>query len=250
MKKRLLGGLLAAMLLVGVMAPAANAGVIGVAAFTGTAAVGQNFNGDCNKTNPAAPQGKGLGIDPTEMKNSVFRLVTDFTFVGADLNEGVGGVYQGTFNVCGWLTAPLNLKPPLGASCISTKGHHGVGEAHANSLVPPGADIDFKLFNIGWKASAGPIIPVTGNYQQYDENNVKKNKLGNVVALVTVGPDPADPTFPIGCLSNQQSLFLTSGVAELSQPAVDFGKPGPVYPEINGPKKCAGLASCREGNGK
>lgn len=209
MRSRLIGGMLAAMLLVGLLAPAAYADATGVAAFLGTAAVGDDFAPDCTKT-AGTPVGKGLGSDPLAQKNNTWTLDAPFDYIGTSWSDPDGiDLYSGIFHVCGWMTAPLNLKPPLGATCGSTKGMHGRGNAFATA----GSKVlSLKLYDIGWKLAVGPILPVTGSYQEYAPTGVKKPKFGNIVALVGAAPTDDNPT---GCLDNTQTTFSIAGVAAL-----------------------------------
>jgi len=240
MKKRILGGLLAAMVVLGVLAPAASADVNGVAAFLGTAQVGDSFSETCTKKDSAVT-GKGLGlpVDPNAPtnglthKNNTWRLETSFTFAG--LTQDGGDVYDGIFHACGYLGAPLNQKPIVGATCVSTKGQHGIGQADARGLVDTTKELHVKLYNISWKAALGGTLLITGNYQELDHSKAKKDKHGILYAIVQAQPDDSNPT---GCLTNEQTTFDVEGVAELTNLAFfDKGKydDGPF-----GPKKCAG----------
>lgn len=237
MKKRLLGGLLAAMVILGVLAPAASAAVDGVAAFVGTAAVGDSFSSTCTKTSSAVT-GKGLGLpvegDPPAVthKNNVWNLSTDFNFLGK--SQHGADLFVGGFHACGYLGAPLNLKTVVGATCVSTKGQHGIGEAHAVGTADPTKKLDLKIYNVGWKAALGGTLFITGNYQELTPTGAKKAKHGILYAVVQAQPDDANP---LGCLDNTQTTFDVEGVAELTNVFFDKGK----YDDSPfGPKKCAG----------
>jgi hypothetical protein len=234
MKKRILGGLLAAMLILGVLAPAAMADVNGIAFFQGTARVGADFASTCNKTG-GVPTGKGLGtLSITENKNNAWSLAAPFTFVGT--TQDGPGVYEGRFNACGYLTAPLNAPAPVGASCASTKGHHGIGQATAESTEPLGQKLNIKLFDINWKAAIGGTLLISGSYQERGDNNVKKAKYGILYAVVQVAPDQSNL---LGCLDKTQTAFTTIGTADLVNTGathVDKGKPNSGLPF--GTKEC------------
>lgn len=251
MKKRLVGGLATVLMLMGLLAPGASADVNGVALFQGGVAdVGDDFAPPCTKQAGTAV-GEGLGIDPTTMENHTWSLDSPFTFLGT--SQDGPDLYTGTFHVCGWMTAPLGLKPPLGATCLSTKGHHGRGKATAMGTLIPTNELAIKLYNVGWKMAVGPLLVVTGDYQELDSKSTKgkKDKHGSIVALVLASPTPDNPT---GCVEGDQIDFTIVGAAALvndgSTNTIDFGKPGPIYPTLS-PKKCVGEPECPEpGPGK
>ena len=215
MRKRLFGSFLAALFVVGLLAPAALADVNGVAVFSGTADVGDAFGeGGCNKAGGEAT-GQGLFLDPALNSNPhTWDLETTFTYVGTPS----GQPDTGTFHVCGWMQGTV---APLGASCATTKGYHGVGRA-------TGATFDIKLFNVGWKAAAGNVLPVTGNYRVYSSGNTKDvtKLIGNIVATVEVAPT----NVPDGCLTAAAEHFTTVGEAVLIQNGQSKAK--------TDPKKC------------
>lgn len=250
MMKQLIGGLAAATLMLSVLAPAAFAAVEGVAVFEGTAAVGDSFTPACTKGAGMAT-GKGLGLptDPATApdlthKNNTWSLSTDFAFVG--WSQDGKDVYLGTFQAWGYLGAPLNQQDVVGATCVSTKGQHGVGSADAVGTVDPDRELHIKLFNIGWKAALGGTLLITGNYQELGgEGGPKKDKMGTILAVVQAQPDDANP---IGCVDNTQTAFDVEGAATLLNTETDAGKhdDDPVF----GEKKCAGGPCPEPGPGK
>lgn len=232
MKKRMLGSLLAAMFVVGLMAPAAFAEVDGVAVFTGTANVGKSFNPACTKLAGTAT-GIGLPLVPAPNQDVHTWDLTgaQFDFVGK--TRGGVGQYHGGFHVCGWMDGPL---PGLiGASCLSTKGYHGRGQATGTNVNPPGDQFKIKLYNVGWKLAVGAILPVTGNYQMYEADGVTKKTTkttGSIYALVGAAP----VNVPDDCLNQPAQNFTIAGAALLAQDGVDHGKAQPPAPMR---KKCA-----------
>lgn len=229
MKKRLLGSLLAAMLVLGILAPAASADTIGSGVFgPGTADVGKFFaaNDPCDKSGLASVQGEGLYLpgtpeDMARRGEGVWQLSSTFTFVGQ--SQFGSGVSSGTFNVCGRLESMVeNEAVPaaeIGASCGPSKGFEGKGLATSDL-------VHVKLYNVGWKAVAGNVIPVVGNYQDLqDDDATKKNKHGNLLALVNVAPADENETLACtGLEGNGAKHFAVAGTFSLYQPFSDKGK--------------------------
>lgn len=199
MKKRILGGLLAALFIVGLMAPAASASVNGVAVFEGVADVGTNFSPPCTKDGGTA-SGTGLEVVPSSAPHT-WSLSAPFNFVGSSQNA-TPGLYTGDFDVCGWMAGPLGQNI-VGASCTTTKGYGGQGLATAGP-------IKIKLFNIGWKAAVGSLLIVNGNYQEYASNGTKKAKFGTILAVVGASPLAVPPAVPpVPCLPGSPAEEFT-----------------------------------------
>jgi len=246
MKKKLLGGLLAAMLLVGVMAPAAFADVEGAGVFDGTAKVGKWFraNAPCTKDGIGEPEGPGLYFPVIQTvkerrAEGVWRFGTTLAMVGSydPASTDDDGVFTGVFNVCGRLESMVDASgQEVGAACGPSKGFEGKGYAEG---VDEDGVVQFrlKLFDIGWKAVVGGVIPVTGSYQEYtDSTRAVKGKKGSVYAIVNAAP--ANEIEIQRCANlhpdgNGAKDFRVTGVFDLINTYYDKGKgsPGSILPE-------------------
>lgn len=237
MKKRILGGLLAAMLLLGVLAPAAAASTSGAGAFIGTATVGKWFTtgNPCDKSGDADVAGPGLWLpgtpqDLARRAEGVWALSTRFDMVGA--SQGTTGAYAGFFDVCGYLESMVDAAgQEVGASCGPSKGFHGKGRARSDDGL-----LDIKLYNIGWKAVVGNVIPVYGEYQDYLIGSGQKGKKGIVYAIVMANPDDASPTDCVDGPYGEQEFDIT-GTFDLTNAENDKGKPND---DVLRDKQCKG----------
>lgn len=228
MKKRLLGSLLAALFVMSLMAPAALAEVNGVAVFQGVADVGNDFADGCDKDGGTAT-GVGIGLLPSG--THTWSLETSFDFAGT--GQDGAGVYRGLFEVCGWMDDTVDQVG--GAACATTKGYYGRGYAHAANVLDPADDFGLKIYNIGWKAAAGAVLTITGNYQVLqdpaDPHGAKKTKQeGTILAVVTAAP--TDPPEELPCVLTTAEDFTVVGEAELVQD-------GGTLPEKAAGKPCA-----------
>lgn len=164
--KRLVGMVIAAMLVFGAFAPAAQADLGDTAdiAVQGTATVGKNFKSEapCTKQGLGEPQGKGLVLpspvgNKAHGKTAVYRLQTTVVVASAAAPVPPTGV----LNVCGYI-APTDQG--LGAACGASRGHDGQGKLVVG-------DRTYKIYNLGWNNAVGGTLPVRGNYRKIVNGN-------------------------------------------------------------------------------
>jgi hypothetical protein len=105
------------------------------------------------------------------------------------LSTTVTGMESGGLNADG-LLGPVS-PTPVGASCGLSQGHSGSGTFNDNTLS-----------NLGWRSSAGGVLPVTGDWSDASGS-------GDVVALVYASGGAA-------CLTNSATTFKVVGVAALT----------------------------------
>lgn len=250
----------------------AGADVIGAGTFTGTAAVGRHFRNldntedrDCNKETVKEVVARGQGLYAPEpvgpvAKNGVWSFHTTFQAVGRK-NDGTTGPLTGSLDACGFLTHTLRDEPmKIGPACTVSKGHSGLGRANFDG----GGGIN--LFDIMWKTSAGPYIPITAKYQAWDGDKpgTKKNKWGNAIAMVLVNPPNAASCLDTKNCAEQKTAgpgtpgcgaqeFFVVGEFELVQ---TDGSKGSVIRPNDAPGMCKNTAepTClfdtKKGNGK
>lgn len=142
--KKILGLLAIAAIMVGMLAGPAAAATVDAGVLTGTATVG--------KTGPCGEDG-GLGLpDPLNTKQAYYGLSTldqgplgDASVISATQGQ------IGDLEICGQLGDVLGI----GAACGMSRGHGGTGSATVGTL-------SAALSNVGWPATAGGTLPVTG----------------------------------------------------------------------------------------
>jgi hypothetical protein len=115
-----------------------------------------------------------LGLPGTSPVTGSWSLVTTLT-------SAVAGA--GTLNASGGLSPVANI----GAACGMSHGHSGSGTAGA-----------YNLSNLGWVATAGGTLPVTGHYTVAGGS-------GPVVAIVQAQGGA-------NCASNSANSFQVAGV--------------------------------------
>jgi hypothetical protein len=133
----------------------------------------------------------------------VFGGVLETSYLGLPVVHGLTrtGTWRlistgGPSTESGYLDASGLLGPvsptPVGASCGFSQGHSGSGTFYTNTVS-----------NLGWRSSAGEVLPVTGDWSDASGS-------GDVVALVytysVYGP----------CLWNSGWYFQVIGVAALT----------------------------------
>lgn len=209
MTKPLLGGLLALLLVIGPLAPAAMADVNGVAAFDGWLRVGDGFNGECSKNNYPDVRGPGLVLLPVFQQDvRMWRFDATFEFVGASHAARPAGLYSGLLWACGWMDGPL---PGLtGPACLAGTAYHGRGGAYAYNALSSD-DFALKLFDVSWQLTAGAVVPLLANYQVYDGSGPAKNEKagGSFYALMHASP----VEMPEGCLFYEAMDHIILGAA-------------------------------------
>lgn len=181
MKVKATGLLLAVAMMLGIAALPASAALEGAHAgvFSAVARVGKG-PGTCNNDGTGSVSGGGIGLIPEvgAPKNAVFTISQGLV---VDVKGG-----QGTANLCGYLTAPLQDTVPgvdpkalgIGASCATTKGWGGSGKATFPTPLKK-APRSIWITDLGWKITVGGTFLVTG-----DTGVGKGQETGLLVAVV------------------------------------------------------------------
>lgn len=160
----------------------------------GNATVGKWFGDgpgeDCTKdtADTATPGGKGLylvgtPLDKARERHGVWQISAPITYW-----TDKGEMGMGMLHACGWLDAIMvpDANPDtngrfdgIGAACGASKGFGGRGwveDATGMKLV--------KLSDLGWKNAVGGLLPVNGNFTEYDPDGSKNGKTGAVKAEI------------------------------------------------------------------
>ena len=234
-----------AALLVVLSGPPASAGINDVGVLTGTAEVGKTFwaGNDCDKTGVANVVGRGLYVVGTPEDQGREAQ-------GAWHLDTVVAPRAVRLEVCGWLDAlagtedfqwPGQADPRtkgIGAACGASRGHSGMGE-----YGPVGAPFA-KLMHLGWNG-VGPLVPVTGQYQEYIGGGPAKGKKGSVLAQLQLtggggscatGPNGAQSFTVVGTIEfvNQESSKPPAEECKRTDPNADKVKD----PEAVGKRPC------------
>ena len=179
-----------AALFVGLLGLPASADINDAGVLTGSARVGKTFldSDDCDKTGNATVVGRGLyvvGTPQDQGREAQGAWYLDTIVTSLQRPEGV------RLEACGWLDAvegtqdfqwPGQTDPRtkgLGAACGASRGHSGMGEFGDED------DPIAKLMHLGWASAVGGVLPVTGQYQEYNDGDREdKGKKGTVLAEV------------------------------------------------------------------
>lgn len=141
----------------------------------------------CTKTDGGVPAGAGLGFPvASSTKNAYFLAEGTVTSV----THGAGDV-----RICGFLEpalsaappAPGQIKPGIGAACGFSKGHGGQGYISFGGP-PSEARHVIWLNNVGWKSTAGGVLPMTGEASTTANKGMDKDgDRGSQINLPSLG---------------------------------------------------------------
>lgn len=237
----------------------ASADTTGVGTLTGLMEVGKWFVTPCDKLGWGRPTGRGLydlgtvtipGVsngDDTREEEGTWRFRTLGNATGTSQAGPFAGLIE--LSLCGWLSAVAdsdrserNTLLAIGAACQTMKAHHGQGNIYF-----PVVGERLKVFNFGWKASVAGTVPISGQYQEYANDDsdprsaAKKDKVGQILGQGQVqgGAACLGLKQPFANSGNGAQLFNAIWVIEFVN-GVSFDEKESI-PDPGGPKQCKGV---------